>query len=426
MNYLEAEVAKYERRVKRIRENPDATKLKSNVLLYEMFLDYRKQTLKDWQDGVPFAYLSGGSVYNHLFRAMGFRTIHLPNTADRAVSDAARYLEISRQRGYPDNTCDRIQVYLGLTMSGELPRPSFLFYYGGECLQLTYGGRWLAEEFKVPSYCLDYPLENSGHEGYQHVLKQYREMISLCESEVPGIKFDEAKLADYQRKADMIHSFNQEIFELKKRVPCPLSGRDALRRPSVELCDDPRYPEYFQLCRDEMMAKAEKGTGGLAQEKARVIWVVSAPFYADPFSFLESRGVAVPVYDAGMGSGDQREYVSPYDEKRYGRRLSPLEYMASMVAERSEGRTPDSKSKRIIKCCRELHLDGIIYFMLSGCMPEIGCGRIVADRAEEELGIPTLLIDGYCLDSAKYNQTDFESKLDAFVSVLLARKGIPA
>ena len=39
MRYLENEVAKYERRVKRIRENPDPTKLKSNLMLYEMQLD---------------------------------------------------------------------------------------------------------------------------------------------------------------------------------------------------------------------------------------------------------------------------------------------------------------------------------------------------------------------------------------------------
>ncbi len=426
MNFLEAEVAKYERRVKRIKENPDPTKLKANLLLYEMWLSHRKKMLKQFNEGVPFAYLSGGSVYNTLFRAMGFHTIHLPTTADRVGSGAAKYFDIARQRGYPDNTCDRIQVYLGLTMSGELPRPSFVFYYGGECLPLTYGGRWVAEEFKVPSYFLDYPEEDSGYEGFQHVLKQYRELISYCESEVPGVKFDEAKLGEYQRKTDMNHHLHQEIYELKKRVPCPISGKDALRMPSMELCDEPQFGEYYKLFRDEMREKAEKGIGALPEEKARVMWVVSAPFYADPFSFLESRGVAVPIYDAGVGGGERREYVPPDDEKKYGRRLSPLEYLASQTAEGAEGRTPGSKSERILKNCRELHLDGVIYFMLSGCMPEIGCGRIVAENLERELGIPTLLIDGYCLDSAKYNQTDFESKLDAFVSVLLARKGVPA
>ncbi len=424
MNYLEMEVAKYERRVKRIRENPDPTKLKCNLLLYEMWLDYRKKMLKDWEAGAPIMYMSGG-VCVDLFRSMGFYTIHLPQTADRAGKDASRYFEIARKYGYPDMTCDRIQVYLGIANSGELPPPSFIYYYGGECLPLTYGAKWLSEQRKCPSYCVDYPTEGN-KEGFQYLLKQYREMISYCESEVPGIKFDEARLGEYQRKAERVYHINREIYELKKLVPCPVSGKDALRMAGFELIDDPRYEEYFQLMRDEMIAKAEKGTGGLAEEKARVMWVVSAPFYADPFSFLESRGVAVPVYDAGVGGGERRPHVPLDDEKRYGRRLSPLEYMADRGAEGTGGRLPGPKADYILKVCRELHLDGVIYFMLSGCMPEIGCGRIVADRTEKELGIPTLLIDGYCLDSAKYNQIDFESKLDAYVSVLLARKGVPA
>ena len=425
MNFLEDEVAKYERRVKRIKENPDPHKLKSNLLLYEMWLDFRKRQLKDWKEGVPFAYLSGGGVQPELFRAMGFQVLPLPMTADRAGSNAPRYFEIARQRGYPDNTCDRIQVEMGLAFSGEWPPPSFVTCFSGECLPITYGSYWIAEHFKCATYAMDFPIEDRGDDGFQYLLKQFRELVSVAET-VPGIKFDEAKLGEYQRKIEANHSLQMEIYELKKQVPCPISGKDALRMAGRELLDDPRYIEYYELIRKEMRDKIERGIGALPEEKARVMWVVSAPFYADPFSFLESRGVAVPVYDAGMASGERREYVPPDDEKRHGRRLSPLEYMAFTAAEGTQGRTPGPKAERILKNCRELHLDGVIYFMLSGCMPEIGCGRIVADRLEEELGIPTLLIDGYCLDSAKYNQTDFESKLDAFVSVLLARKGIPA
>ncbi|MBI2856848.1 MAG: 2-hydroxyacyl-CoA dehydratase [Chloroflexi bacterium] len=423
MNFFEAEIRKYDRRIQRISQDPDPAKLKCNLLLNQMWLDYRKQLLKEWEQGMPFVYDSGGGLPIYLFRAMGFRPIHLPMTADRATREAGKYFEVSRGLGYPDSTCDRIQVEMGLVLSGDLPKPSFVAICSGECLPITYGAYWLAERFGCPAHALDCDLEDS-LDSVRYLASQCEEMIRLAEKSVPGVKYDEARHIEYQRKVMQAQAYEWEIYELKKQVPCPISGKDALRMPGRELIDDPRYLEYFQLFRDEVKERAEKGIGALPEEKMRVMWLVSAPFYADPFSFLESRGVAIPIYDVGVGSG--RENRSIDDEATYGRKLTPLEFDASVMNRGWRRGMSERKVQFVLARCRDLHIDAIVYFMLWGCMPELGMARIVADRVEQELGIPTLMIEGACLDSQRYNQADFEARLDAFVSMCLARIGASA
>ena len=46
----------------------------------------------------------------------------------------------------------------------------------------------------------------------------------------------------------------------------------------------------------------------------------------------------------------------------------------------------------------------------------------MAEVAEKELGIPTLLIEGRMLESSIYDPKDFYSKLSDFIEVCLARK----
>lgn len=427
MNFFEWEITKYERRIERIKNNPDPTKLQCNQLLYEMWLDFRKQQLKEWAEGRPFAYESGGLGVQRVLQALGFRTIHLPTTADRAGDRAAQYFDACRRPGYPDTICDRIQVYMGMALSRDIPPPRFVAIGFGECLPCTYGSRWLMEVFKVPGFTVDMDCyiqdQEDNEECLKHLTHQLEEMISLAEKEVPGIKFDEAKLAELQERERTTQLIRDEIREIKRAVPCPVSGKDSLRMPPIDLIHDPRYLEYMNMFRDEVREKAARGVGALAEEKLRFAWLVSAPFYTDPFSYLEKRGVAVPIYDAGADA--PRAMIG--DEELYGRKLSPLEAEAAeMIVPHASGRRGPSENKvhQTVNIVRDMNLDGVVFFMLWGCTSELGHAKLVADRVEEETGVPTLMIEGWCLDSEKYDKDQFENQLGSFVDLCLVKKGL--
>ena len=55
MNNFEAEIVKYERRIRKMEANPGPGRLKCNKLLYEALIEDCKENLRAWKAGEPFA-----------------------------------------------------------------------------------------------------------------------------------------------------------------------------------------------------------------------------------------------------------------------------------------------------------------------------------------------------------------------------------
>ena len=97
MNFYEAEIVKCQKRIKKIEENPDPAKFKSNKILYEIERDLNTARLQDWREGKSFA----EGLTAPLIRAMGFQPLDLDICADRSTLDTSRFDTI-RALGLPD------------------------------------------------------------------------------------------------------------------------------------------------------------------------------------------------------------------------------------------------------------------------------------------------------------------------------------
>ena len=69
MNFYEREIAKYQRRIERIKSNPDPRYLKSNATLYQITLDFMTGELEAWKKGEPFVFNEGADGF--VIQAMG-------------------------------------------------------------------------------------------------------------------------------------------------------------------------------------------------------------------------------------------------------------------------------------------------------------------------------------------------------------------
>ncbi len=67
-------------------------------------------------------------------------------------------------------------------------------------------------------------------------------------------------------------------------------------------------------------------------------------------------------------------------------------------------------------------IDGIVHFQQSGCPLALGSAQVIADRAEDELGIPSLLLEGRMLDEEFYNEEEVHEKLEEFIDLCIDRK----
>jgi hypothetical protein len=421
MNLLEKSIERGERRIKRIKENPDPTKLRSNLLGYELELNRYKVLLEAWRQGRPIICIFPSQT---LVRAVGFEPLVYPQFVARSLAQAPRYRQIIRSMGLPEHLCDYMILGLAMAIAGDVPPPSFVAVANGECTVSGYTQRALAEHFGVPYFEWDCPLEYN-EENIRYVADQLGNLIEFAESRVPGIKYDQDKHLELLEAERIAFSYCREEWELRKHVPFPLTNRESFSQvvdymPS-SVSEPAKALEYWRQRTEEIQERAARGAG--REERMRVLWSWGAPIYMDPFAVLESRKVTVPHVFSGLTGRYYGRRAILGDEKEFGRKLSPLEEEARAILGGGFRQLGRVWVEDIIWACQQLGCDAIINYQFIGCIPTASLGKMVADTAERELGIPTFIISGSPTDQSSLPPAEFEFRLAEFIDMVLASKG---
>lgn len=425
LKYIENEIAILQRRIMKIRGNPDPRRPKANLLLYEAELEFREEQLEGIKAGKPFGRVGGGS----LTKSLGFLYWDGIQSADRTHGESAkRYFEMIRKEGMAEHTCDRTIIILPMVLSGDFPKPNFLFNTNFECVPIFLSLNSIACMLDIPVFMVDrhfdaYSLMEDD-DKLNYLTNQIEKLIAYAEEKVPGCKYNEDKLIELQHYDRLFIQKNQELYDLRKNIPCPIPGRDAFRelRLASVYPNPQKIIDYMTVYVDEMAEKVAKGQGAVeGEEKIRLLWSVSGPFFADPFGWLAKKGVAVPASEMSIFNMWFSRRQPIWEDPWKGRKLAPLEEEARQL-DWVWGRLGDWWIQTNINTCKDLKLDGIIYFMQWGCSVTNALGGVMVETAEKELGIPTLLIEGRMLDESTFDRQDFFGKLEDFISICTERK----
>jgi hypothetical protein len=425
LTYLEAAVARSERRIKSIKENPDPTKPKSNILLYEMERDNALEAINEIKQGKRRPY--GALLALGLTRALGMRGWGAITAADRSAGPMAdMYFKIIREQGMAEHTCDRTIVLVPMVLRGDYPKPDFVMVTNWECMPIYLSYLIVAHVLDIPYFVIDRkytPYRTLEDEAQlKYVTDQLEEMIEYIEVKVPGCKYDEEKLIETQYYLREYLKYEQQQWKLRAAIPCPIAPKEAFRE--LLLNGSPKGVEYARMYTEELAEKVARGESGLPQgveEKLRFLWSNTGPFHHDPFTWLGTKGVSIPaslmtVYE-GWRSGREPIWGDPW----HGRKLTSLEEEARQL-DYVWGRLGERWVENHLNVCRDLKMDGIVYFVQWGCTVTNNLGKVVADVAERELGIPTLLIEGRQLDSTSWDEKDFLGRLEEFIEIALEAK----
>jgi hypothetical protein len=76
----------------------------------------------------------------------------------------------------------------------------------------------------------------------------------------------------------------------------------------------------------------------------------------------------------------------------------------------------------ILWSCKDLSCETIIYYQFTGCKLTSHPAKMLADRAEKELGVPTFIIPGRAMLPTYLPAPEFESRLGEFLDMVIARK----
>jgi hypothetical protein len=422
MNMLEKLIEGNKKALKEMDENPDPTQLRSNRLALEFELDGYRTLLEAWQQGKPLLthFPSSG-----LARAMGTYNVLYEDIFMflRVLEGIPRYYQTAHSMGIPLFMCDAFSLSTAAVKLGELPPPRIATVCtGGACRVWLYHLKVFAEYFGVPTFEVDIPQEYN-EESIKYLANQLGELTKFVEEHVPGLKYDQDKHIEIIEANRTWINYCLKEWELKKRVPLPMSNMESTMLP---LHFDPalygkkeKVLEFWRTRVEEIEKQAARGVG--KEERLRLLWVVGAPLYVDFLAILDRLGVSVPAVwlpALGMFNGRRANWG---DEKEFGRRLTPLEEEARFLLGDIYG--SQEWADDVVWMCRELSCDAIVYFQLVGCLHIGSLATLVADTVERELGLPTLVLRGRLHDPATLSPEEFESRLTEFVDMVLARKG---
>ncbi len=434
VNFFEQRIQKFNRRIKAIEESTDPTVFRSYRLLIELMRDKWVSQLEAVKQGKPK--IEGWGSFLRYYKAMGFEPFALPSLAEYTTDYTKNKIMIETM-GFPEKCCERVTALLVMCNAGELPYPDIVHTDGHGCDPDKYYPRSLSDLFNIPTMYIDIPLDPDDKPKLAHVnyvADQLEEFIEFAEKKIPGIKYDKDKHIEMQEIDRIAGQYRKDIYEFLKHVPCPLHPDWAIEQQFDKL-EPSRYPdmkkglEYFRMYRDELGEMVASGRSPYPEERLRIVWAghTHEMMAINPCNMLLERKVAMPITVSGNACRDihLRSWPIGSEVSEYGAKLSPLQEEAKTCLTRSWGgpgrRWPDTA----LTVARDMGAQGIIHYLIIGCTPMMSMGSVLADRAEKELGIPTLNLEGRLLEKEYMTQEKFDEILSSFIDKCFDWAGKP-
>lgn len=420
MNFYESYILKLQKRIKRLEENPDPHRLRANKMRYELELEESLAVLRAWKEGRPLS--NGGDMTaGILTKAMGFVPAGSVGAAFQTMTPE-KYLEHARKRGLPvDRSCDMTMMPFSMMETGDLPLEDIAICDQHACTPMMLRGIYMAAKGEILTYFIDIPLEQND-EAIEYVAGQLEEFIEFAEKRFrnEGIRYDEDKLVELLDIRDRMQAINVEVYELLKVRPCPIGGYDVFLLVGID-SPSKKALEYYEARRDEIKERVEKGIAAVPNEKVRLMWTTTRPFFMDPFSVLANHGANVCFFYSGpVGTW------APFPGRRFWKKsnLKPLERVAAHALSDQWAHLGSNWVEPMIWICRDLGIDGIINYNMVGCVATLGLRRLIEEKAERELGIPTLQLEGKQWDSAFMSAEKIAEKLEQFAEICIEMGGV--
>ena len=314
------------------------------------------------------------------------------------------FIAYAQDAGLPETFCSYHKVLLGGILSGVIPKPRFVFNTSLVCDANCLTFRMAAEHWKIPQFFLDIPY-HADEEAVQHVEDQLRDFAGFLEDHT-GRKLDEEKLKAHVASSGRTMASLERAQKLKKGRYLSNGLTDEMYEVFANhvLLGTPQTERFaLQLEKDLKAAQPTKGV--------RLLWMHVIPYYQEDLKEMLNFSDRCQIIACDMNFD---EYIETDPEK-------PYESMARRLVFDSFNGPAARRIDRSLKMCRDLEIDGVVYFCHWGCKQTLASAQTVRD-AMEEAGYPTLVLDGDGCDSGNTSNGQIRTRMEAFIEMLEERK----
>jgi len=342
-------------------------------------------------------------VPEELILAVGGTCVGLCAGAEIGIDEAEKVL--------PRNTCALIKSFMGFKLAGLCPYIQASDLVVGET---TCDGKKKAYEILndyKETYVMEIPQMKTERDRalWRGEVVQFKEKVE----EIAGRKITPENLRQGIKTANDKRRALQRLSTLRKAIPSPISGLDALLVNQIAFYDDPlRFTKSIQALCDELEDRVKNGVGVVKNRTPRILMSgspMAVPNWKIPF-IVETSGAIVVAEESCVGERSTRDLV-----KEDGKTLDDMieaivdRYMKIDCA----CFTPnEERIGHIRDLAKEFKADGVIHYNIQFCTP-YSMEAYKVEKALQQKGIPTLKIESdYGMEDAGQLKTRIEAFLE--------------
>ncbi|MCR4711096.1 MAG: 2-hydroxyacyl-CoA dehydratase family protein [Clostridia bacterium] len=313
----------------------------------------------------------------------------------------------------PKNTCPLIKASVGARLGRTCPFFRIADMYVGET---TCDGKKKAYEIlgeDVPMYIMDVPQMKRE----QDILKWKDEIAAFARKveEFTGNPVTPEKLGEAIRIVNEKRRALKRVYDARKALNLPISGRDALLMMQISFFDDPQ--RCAQMCNrlaDELEQRIRDGVSVVPAGTKRIL-LTGTPLAVPNWklhNIIETSGGVVVCEEMCTGTryfeNEVEEDGTTLDEQFLALSRRYLKNNCACFTP-NEGRVAD-----ILRLAEEYHADGVIDCSLKFCTL-YDMEKYQVTRALKDAGIPVLSLETDYEDS---DAGQLRTRIEAFIEML--------
>ncbi len=386
-----------------------------------------------YRDGKPTAWATSGSPVEMLY-AMDVQPMLPENSATVSAAQkfSQKFIEIAEEQGYSYDLCSYFKTNIGAVSSnagmieGGTRKPAFMLSTDVICDTHVNWFQVQAEKMNVPHFTIDVPhvVSNTNNRQLQYfknyISEQLYEFIDFMQ-EVTGHEYNEEKAKEITENSWNLSMVWQDIYKLRKNVPCPISTRDTFGG-LFPLFTMPGLKEPIKLYKrmyKEAKQRVDNRIGALQNEEFRLMFE-GIPFWYHLkfFSKLEQWN-SIIVYEPYTYAFSK--YMNPNVTKEMVL-AKPIEAMSELMMSFWYVYDLETRIKKFAETVEEWKIDGVLLHENLSCRPN-SCGLYdLKKHLMDDYDIPCLVITADMNDPRKLNEVQVTNQIESFVEILRQRK----
>ena len=327
------------------------------------------------------------------------------------LGTAAQTIKQSSSNWYSQDLCTFHRSASGAVELDVFPKPDFILTTNLACDAAQKSFYIYSKKYNIEKnfYLIDVPYECS-KESLRYLTGQIKNIcMDICLKS--GRKLDLSKFAEAINFSNEFRKWAIKVNDIRKTLSYYPPYFNALNYilPFHVLAGTDKAVIFYKYMYGELKKYLDRQPKKKPDKKGapkRILWLHLKPYYrSEVFDILERKNSIVAFEEIN------HVYWPELDP------LRPFESLAKKMLSHFLGGKIDNRINAILSHVREYKIDGAVLFVHWGCRQSNGGARIIKDSLKK-IGIPTLVLDGDCVDQNNYSHGQTKTRMQGFLEIL--------